>query len=253
LRPGKSASLPVLLENFTWDWIYRGYGSSWAELRAYVGMFQELYRQADYHIQTVPVCAPCRCDLLTGPIARRLRRTREATRRMLGLNPTRKAVLVSMGGEGFRGLRIRWPENVPDIVLLVPGTTEIARPPDNLRILPFDEHLHHPDLVASCDAVIGKAGYSTIAEVYQGGVPFGYLGRPGFPESDILTEFIREEMAGIEMTWQDFRDGDFRSVLEELLRLGRIPPRRTEGAGRCATFIAHLLRRRLTVRGTADD
>ncbi|HHO48075.1 MAG TPA: hypothetical protein ENN06_06440 [Desulfobacteraceae bacterium] len=240
----------VLVENFTWDWIFEGYSRTWPELRPYISMFRELYAQADYHVQAVPVCAPRRCDLRTGPVARRLRRSPDAVRRMLQLEPGRKVVLVSMGGEGMGGIGIRWPREAREIVFLVPGAQNLPRPPDNLHILPADSRLHHPDLAACCDAVIGKAGYSTIAEVYQAGVPFGYIERPGFPESGPLVRFVREEMRGIEITGQDLLSGGFGRILAKLLSLGRLPPRRADGADRCAAFLAGLLRRS-SPRGSA--
>ena len=232
----------VLLENFTWDWIYQGYGCCLTELQPYIDMFRELYRQADYHIQAVPICSPCRCDLRAGPIARRLQYTREAVRQKLELGSTRKAVLVSMGGGGIRGLDIQWPED-REVVFFLPWMKDSCPSSDHLRLLPAGGQLHHPDLVASCDAVIGKAGYSTLAEVYQAGVPFGYLRRPGFRESGPLVRFIEEQMAGLEITEQDLRRGGLHRFLPQLFRLQRSPPRRADGAKQCASFLADLLRK----------
>ena len=42
---------------------HQGYGCCLTELQPYIDMFRELYRQADYHIQAVPICSPCRATV----------------------------------------------------------------------------------------------------------------------------------------------------------------------------------------------
>ena len=51
----------------------------------------------------------------------------------------------------------------------------------------------------SCDVVIGKLGYSTLAEAYQAGVPYGFIRRPGFRESDILADYVGARMSALEV------------------------------------------------------
>ncbi|MCI5143265.1 MAG: hypothetical protein D3909_16375 [Candidatus Electrothrix sp. ATG1] len=48
----------VLLENFTWDWIYQQYLTSHPEFTPFIHYLEQLYSTADYHIQAEPVCAP---------------------------------------------------------------------------------------------------------------------------------------------------------------------------------------------------
>ena len=87
-----------------------------------------------------------------------------------------------------------------DITFIIPGSSDIAQKRHNLVMLPHRSDFFHPDLINASDAVIGKVGYSTLAEVYNSGVPFGYILRPQFPESNSLYEFISKEMKGIKIS-----------------------------------------------------
>lgn len=60
---------------------------------------------------------------------------------------------------------------------------------NNLLRAPHSPDLFQPDLIDDCDAVIGKVGYSTLAEVYHTGAPFGYISLPSFVESEVLKEY----------------------------------------------------------------
>ena len=52
------------------------------------------------------------------------------------------------------------------------GGVSAYRQEGNLHFLPFESDFFHPDLVHAADLVVGKAGYSMIAEVWAAGVPF---------------------------------------------------------------------------------
>ena len=68
---GKKAGIPsVLVENFTWDWIYSAYVDVDRRIAFYVDYLKELFGSADFHVQTMPVAAarPMR-TCLSGPPA----------------------------------------------------------------------------------------------------------------------------------------------------------------------------------------
>jgi hypothetical protein len=50
----KAGVASVLVENFTWDWLYRQYVADAGELSAHITYLQGLFEAADYHIQTEP-------------------------------------------------------------------------------------------------------------------------------------------------------------------------------------------------------
>ena len=95
----------------------------------------------------------------------------------------------------------------------------------------------HPDLVNASDVIIGKLGYSTLAEAYHAGLPYAYIPRPHFRESPAMSGFVLEQMNGIEIAEEAFYAGSWLDVLPELLSIPRQPPAQPNGADQIADFL----------------
>ena len=132
-------------------------------------------------------------------------------------------------------------EKQPDIHFVLPGAGPKMEIRDNYIILPHRSDFYHPDLVNACDAVVGKVGYSTLAEVYHAGVPFGYVMRSNFRESEPLAAFIEKEMQGVYLTESEFSSGQWIAKLQDLLNLNRVKRRALNGAEQIGGFIRHRL------------
>jgi UDP-N-acetylglucosamine:LPS N-acetylglucosamine transferase len=109
-------------------------------------------------------------------------------------------------------------------------------------LLPHRSDFFHPDLVNAADVVIGKAGYSTIAEVYQAGVPFGYVPRPNFREMPPLIAFIEKEMSGMCIDADDFLAGKWLRKARQLLDFPRTQRPDGDGSRQAASMITQLLK-----------
>ena len=95
----QAAGLPsVLIENFTWDWIYEGYAASHPEIGKYIPDLQTLFAAADVHIQTEPICRPQAVDLTSPPVSRKPRTSRPAIRAALEVAEQTKLIMITMGG-----------------------------------------------------------------------------------------------------------------------------------------------------------
>ena len=70
-----------------------------------------------------------------------------------------------------------------DVTFVIPGGADDYLWQENLVLLPHHSRFYHPDLVAAADAVVGKVGYSTVAETFHAGAPLGYVPRTRFRES----------------------------------------------------------------------
>ena len=164
-------------------------------------------------------------------------------RSQLGLSLATKMVFISMGGT---------PHSLPDLEMLAKHYGDIAfviaghcptrATPSNVRLLPINTPLFHPDLVRSANVVIGKVGYSTIAEVFQAGVPFGYFSRPENREMGPLLSFLKEKIQGIHFTDSDYQTNSWLDHLDTLLSMPRIDRSwEPNGADECADAIAQLV------------
>jgi hypothetical protein len=238
----RSAGIPsVLVENFTWDWIYGGYLKAAPGLQPHIEYLSHIFRQADHHIQTRPLCRPLPDAFQTAPISRRARETRSQVRARLGVEGGDKMVLVSMGGVPDRfDFLSRLPEKI-EPVLVIPGADGRSSPHPRVMMLTRHSGFYHPDLMSAADAMVAKAGYSTIAEAYQCGLPFGYVKRPQSPESDALENFITRHLPAQAISPDSYADGTWICGLPELLSLPRIVSQRENGAWQAARIISSVL------------
>lgn len=228
----------VLIENFLWDQIYGGYVASEPRLQPFIAMMTGLFRQATVHIQTEPVCAPLPgADLTVPPVARKPHTTRADLRRRLGIPADQPTVLITMGGLAEATPFLNRLGDHPHTLFLLPGGAYEGTPGANVRMLPRHAGIYHPDLVQAADAVVGKLGYSTLAEVYHAGVPFGYITREGFSESEALARFASRHQMGVAIRAEAFRDGSWLEALEALMRTPRTSGPRPNGADTIAEFL----------------
>ncbi len=242
IAAAREAGVPSLLvENFTWDWVYEEYTETHGSLRRHADYLGALFSQADYHVQTEPACSPGAVDLTVPPVSRRARRTGSEVRQRLGIPDGANMVLITMGGvpehySGMKGLAL--PE---DLYVVVPGADSPIEIRRNLITIPHRSQFFHPDLVAAADAVVAKVGYSTLAEVYHGGVPFGFIKRTHFRESDVLAVYIEDHMSGLAIDEASFQTGKWMASIPRLLEMPRIRRRGPNGAAQVAEFVCTLL------------
>jgi hypothetical protein len=238
----KAAGLPaVLVENFTWDWIYQGYVALEPRLSQFITELQDLFAAVDYRIQTEPVGQPQPAALTTAPVSREGRTPASKTRQRLGWSAQAKVVLLTMGGIPWEYTFLEQLAAQRDFYFIIPGAAERLELRDNLALLPQRSDFYHPDLVNAADVVIGKLGYSTLAEIYYAGVPFGYIPRLHFRESEVLAAYIENELSGIAITGAQFENGEWLARLPDLLALPRRHHHRINGADQAASFIGNLL------------
>jgi len=240
IRVAREAGVPsVLIENFTWDWIYQGYEEEgFKEFNAYL---KPIFAEATCHIQTQPICKPERVDFTANPASRKIKTPSSHIRQRLGLSDTDKLVIITAGGVPINYGFIDKLKNQTDIHFIIPGASDSENIQNNLILLPENSVYFHPDLINAADAVIGKVGYSTIAEIYQAGVPFGYSARTHYRESKPLVAFVENHMSGFAIGESEFQNGDWIHRLQDLLSLPRIEQDTSNGADQIAGFISTLL------------
>jgi hypothetical protein len=239
LAAANAASLPsILVENFTWDWIYGRYPDAPSELCEHGRRMAELFTSATLRIQTDPICQMSPTAVRVPPVARAPRSDGRTTRAALGVGIDEAMIVVSMGGVPWDYGVFSELEHSSGPWIVVPGGSERKpRRCGRLILLPFHADAYHPDLVAASDVVVSKLGYSTVAEAYRAGAALAYVGRPRFPESPVLARWVEENMVAAEITEAALRNGEWLGVAEELLRAPRRMPEEPNGAMRAADVI----------------
>jgi len=231
----------VLVENFTWDWIYQQYAAADKKINKYIDYLNPIFTSSDYHIQTEPICSRQSPDLVTAPVSRKPKTPRDQIRQRLGLLTDRNVVLITTGGIPQSYDFLQKLKKLQEIKFVMPGAGPEIKIRDNLIILPHQSDFYHPDLVNACDAVVGKVGYSTLAEVYHAGVPFGYVARSNYNESGSMVNFIKQQMPCIALEESEFQDGEWVSEIRELLALPRVHRKGVNGAAQIGEFILALI------------
>lgn len=236
--------LPCFLqENFTWGWIYAGHFDRYPALRRYAEYLDAWSERATWRIRTEPACDPAvRADLSVPPVARPPRLTRAESRALLNLAPDRPAVLLTMGGMNYPHAFYDRMAARADIQFVIPGESSPREAVSPLLFLPRNSRHYHPDLVMGMDAVLGKAGYSTLAEIRQAGIPYACVLRHGFRESRVLETYVRENLPGFCLEPEAFVTGGWLDRLDELLALPRRPHPGINGADRIAEFVGSKIR-----------
>lgn len=229
----KAAGLPVvLLENFTWDWIYRGIPGGQQTLGPYIDAFGQLFNEVTYHLQATPVCHRQAHSLKVDLISRPLRQDRADLRESLGLTAQQRLVLVTMGGLGKSFSFLETLQSAPELTFLIPGSNLRQ---GNVVGLGEAESFYHPDWVYVADVVVGKLGYSTVAEVVQAGTPMAFVDRPEFPESAVLARFLRLAVPTCEI--ENFAELGWLQAVRAFAETPRAPAQTCCGAEQTAEFL----------------
>jgi L-arabinokinase len=216
----RAAGVPaVAVANFSWDWIF----AAWADREPRFGAIAARYRRAYAEAETL-FRLPLHGDLAAFAstvdvplLVNRSSRDRAACRADLGLAAadSRRVVLVSFGGLGPGTVAVSEPEDLAGYVFVGMGA-----PPPGFRgawiELPAPSRAPHEDLVSACDAVLGKPGYSSVAEALAHRRRFLALPRDDFREAAVLQEGLERLGCARVMPREDFAAGRWRAHLDAL-------------------------------------
>lgn len=231
----------VGMTNFSWDWIYSPYVKrqpeyTWLmdEIRKSYGKCSLLLRLPFYgdlsafpHIQDTPL------------VVRQPQGDREELRKRLGLDLSRKIVLLSFGG--FDLERIPW-ERIGQMKEYQFIYFRSAVPAENVLHVP-NGVLPHVDIVQLADLVLSKPGYGICAECIETQTPILYTDRGEFLEYDYLVEGLKRYARSLYIPQDELLAGNWSPWLEQAICL---PPAReqlaTDGAAIAARRMVELAR-----------
>lgn len=237
----------ALVENFTWDWIYEAYVPEDARFQKHIDLLRGYFSQAGLRIQASPVCGDTRKELpRTLPISRMPATDPRRTRKRLRITAQEKMVLITMGGITANLPFVKELSALDeDVCFVVPAASaDVPKEGErqgNVIFLPHNSAFYHPDLVHAADGVVGKVGYSTLAEVYHAGVPYGFVSRPDFRESPVLESYAFENIPAMKFSEGQLNSGAWLKRLSELLDLPRPAVKAVNGAEAAAGYICDFL------------
>ena len=234
----------VLIENFTWDWIYGAYLAVEPRFSSFIDELHNLYSTVHLRIQARPFCQPVSGALSVAPISRPIRQSRPEILDRLQLSAGSPFVLLTMGGFPTSYEFLDRLHRYSDFHFVIPGGADSFVRQQNLILLPHRTSFQHADLVAAASLVVGKLGYSTLAEVYQAATPYLFMQRRRFPESPALARFAERNLVCGELTEDEFKAANWPSRLFEFQEERRPVEAETTGSQEAADLILDLLENR---------
>jgi hypothetical protein len=163
---------------------------------------------------------------------------RDEINRHLGLSKQEKLILISMGGINSRIAMENWPR-IDGIRYLVQANWQTEHPD---AILIESLPVSFSDLLASSDALLCKPGYGSFVEACCCAVPVLYVGRPNWPESSALIEWLEQHGRSREISPYALQSGEIAADLEKLWGAEQAKAVIPSGAQQVANWIAEKLR-----------
>ena len=230
----------VLIESFSWPWLYEPLYQRAPELERLSDELDHWWTRATMHLQTEPLCwRDPGVETLVDPISREPRMDRDEVRARLGVSPDQEVVVITMGGYAEEMHFLDRLRSMSDLVFIVTGANATTREA-NLRLFSNQIPIFMPDLLRASDALVAKLGYGITAEAWSEGLPYAYVSRRDFREMPPLEAFVRRELLGFEVPPEDFEGGGWIDRIPELLRLPR-RPHTGSGADQVASVVVGVM------------
>jgi hypothetical protein len=236
---GNRLQIPsILIENFTWDWIYQSYLNQYREFEQVINRLKKIYLKADLRIQCLPFCEKKDNCPSIKPIFRPPKIGRDVVYSKLGLNSNDKYLILTTGGIPMEHQVL---ECYKDFYIIIPGNYSSIKRTNRLIYLPMNCELPFIDLVKSSQLVIGKAGYGTVSECWGMNIPFLGVFRDKFPESKVLRKFCQENLCFNEISHSSFISGSWLENWKELKPIQKMNQPKLNGAIQAADLILNFI------------
>ena len=245
----RAAGVPcAVLSNFTWDWIYEGYGQEVAQAPDLLPTIRDAYRAAPeawrlpFHggfatfdrIIDIPV------------IARHARHDPAGVRRLLKLREGVPLALSSFGGYGLSDFDPHRLDCLDSWCVVFTGRHAAPPLPAGAAFVDerdmYDAGLRYEDLVRAVDVVVTKPGFGILAECIANETAILYSSRGQFVEYDVMVAEMPRFLRCEHLDLDALLAGHWLEALERLRRQPPPPERpRTDGADVVADLIANRL------------
>jgi len=175
-----------------------------------------------------------------GPVARIGTNRSAQLRQRMGWSASERVVIVIPGGIPTPIPIETWPR-VPGLRWVTTWASAASR--EDI-VAHTTLNLDFTDLLASCDAVVTKPGYGTIAEAVCNGVPVIYARRGDWPEEPFLVDWLLQHGTAVEIDRAQFWNGEFTDELNILFSLPRRPAVPATGTFEAASILLQMIQHR---------
>lgn len=240
----QAAGIPCwMMSNFGWDFIYRYWGESFAEV---VSWTENYYRTCD-RLFRLPLAEPMAVfEQVTdvGLTGSNPRYTGAELRQKFGLSaPQEKTALLTFGGLGLQAIPYNNLSRYADWQFITfdsaaPDLPNLLKISDRQARAASDRPLRPLDFMPVCGRVVSKPGYSTFSEALYCDVPIVSLTREGFAEAAILLEGIQNYARHQIVSTEEFFTGDWSFLHQPLQQPRKSEPLAKDGATAIAQEIS---------------
>lgn len=241
LAAAERMSMPaVALCSLNWADVLSHYAGAEPGMGSILRTIRAAYQKATAFLRVEPGMPMSGLEnvLTIGPIATTTLSRRKDVECKLGLAASERLVLVSLGGIDTQLPFECWPA-LPQIRWLIPGNVHFPRS----DVVAIDSlGMAFTEVLASCDALITKPGYSSFTEAVCNGVPVLFVERGDWPEGPYLEGWLRQYGNGAKLSRDDFYSGQ---VLIHLKQLWSTPDKRPPpptGASEAADYLEKVLK-----------
>ena len=217
---GSEAGIPsVACTHFTWDWVY---GQYLPEYSQYADVIESL--RASYNKATLALQMPFahEFDMFQQveeiPLVINMpTQTRQQIHKTFNIPEDHKVCLLSMGGMSWGDGDVSALKEVMGWTFLVmPDTWDRVKDVSHTRLIPTDFPDYH-NLIAASDVLVGKAGWSTVAEVIAHRTPMLYTLREGYSENILLDNALKHHARCRYVEKSAFQSGAWIAYLDDLV------------------------------------
>ena len=214
------AGIPsVACTHFTWDWVYGQYQSDYPQHADIIKNLRASYNKATLALQ-MPFAhefdmfqqieeIPLVINMPT--------QSRQQIREYFNIPADHKICLLSMGGMSWGDGDVSALRNMSGWTFLVmPDTWEHVKDVSHTRLVPtgFPDY---QNLIAASDVLVGKAGWSTVAEVIAHQTPMLYTLRTGYSENVLLNDALKAHANCRYVEKSAFQSGAWVAYLDDLV------------------------------------
>lgn len=235
----KAAGIPCwLMGNFGWDFIYKPWGDEFQPIVDWIGeCFSKGDRTFRLPFHEPMTTFPNITDVgLTGGIPKY---TADYLRRRMASDvPPERTVLLTFGGLGLSQIPYEALKQFPDWQFV----TFDNKAPDLPNLYRVQDRAMRPvDWMVMCDRIVSKPGYSTFAEACLLDKGIITITRDCFAEAPILINNIQNYALHRIVEAQDFFDGDWSFIVEDLKPPSKSGKLNKDGKTEIANAIAQYL------------